>query len=96
MKILLIILCIILWIICGAFSIVFVNIPYMRRKSFDQEYMEVGWLFCIACFLAGPAMLLVVLLNYFLDKKNSTWLTQIIWKIANLGVEKGKEGKEND
>lgn len=93
------------WIFVGFLSWLFLLLSTLRKSEYNKEdlkdYFNVRDLLCIC--LCGWFSLVIILLCYIADKFESRkcsfreWLYDILYKIANIGVNKKEEdGSDRD
>lgn len=95
---------ILLWILVGFLTLLFLIIKYLRKseynkKAFKKIFNAIDWLFIIAMGYFAPIIVFIEYISSNLNSKKNNiyeWLYDVLYKIANIGVNKKSNKKEED
>lgn len=90
------------WILVGFLTLLFLIINYLRKSEYDKKHLKkffdvTDWLFVIAMGYFSPIIVFIKYISNNLNSKKDNiyeCLYNTLYKIANIGVNKTSNNKE--
>lgn len=94
-----------LWILVGFLTLLFLIFSYLRKTEYNKKHLkkffdDTDWIFvCVATGYLAPIIVFVIYISNKLSSKKDNifgWLYDILYKIANVGVNQEENKKKED
>ncbi len=92
------------WCLVGLVTLLFLIIKYLRKseynkKAFKKFFNAIDWFFIIVMGYFAPIIVFIKYISSNLNSKKNNiyeWMYDLLYKIANIGVDKKLNKKEED
>lgn len=93
------------WILVGFLTLLFLIFSYLRKTEYNKKHLkkffdDTDWPFvCVATGYLAPIIVFVIYISNKLSSKKDNifgWLYDILYKIANVGVNQEENKKKED
>lgn len=94
-----------LWILVGFLTLLFLIFSYLRKTEYNKKHLkkffdDTDWTFaCVVTGYLAPIIVFVIYISNKLSSKKDNifgWLYDILYKIANVGVNQKENKKKED